>query len=68
MRYEIKNGQVVESIFIDAPYDTREDAERHVDCGVKHNCQYCTLGECRTQDALQQYNAKRRLQGKIVGE
>lgn len=27
MRYEIKNGTVVESMFIDATYDTRSDAE-----------------------------------------
>ena len=41
MRYEIVNGQVKESIFIDAPYDTRQDAKEDIANGIEHNCQYC---------------------------
>lgn len=34
MRYEIKNGQVVESMFIDAPYDTKQDAQDGISKGI----------------------------------
>lgn len=36
MRYEIKNSQVVESIFIDAPYDTKQDALDGINSGIKN--------------------------------
>ena len=31
MRYTIKDGKVIESFWIDAPYDTREDAQEALD-------------------------------------
>ena len=68
MRYNILNTKVVESIFIDAPYDSSKDAMDDIDNGIKHNCQHCVMGECSTQDALQQANAKRVLAGKLIGE
>jgi hypothetical protein len=37
MRYEIKAGQIVESFWIDAPYDTKEDAKEALEAGVIEN-------------------------------
>jgi hypothetical protein len=34
MRYEIKAGKIVESFWIDAPYDTKEDALEALETGV----------------------------------
>jgi hypothetical protein len=42
MRYNILNSKVVESMFIDAPYDTRRDALETLNSGITHNCERCT--------------------------
>ena len=54
MRYKILNGEVKESFFIDAPYDTKQDALDDLNSGVKHKCEYCDglLDECRLVDKL----------------
>jgi len=47
MRYRIINSEVQESFYIDAPYDTKADAEYALEQGMTHNCEYCDgLGEC----------------------
>lgn len=48
MRYEIINSQIKESIFIDAPYDSRKDALDDINAGIKHACQFCILDVCPT--------------------
>lgn len=53
MRYEIKKSQVIPSMFIDAPYDTKADALEDISAGVIHNCQYCDgLGSCPNIDPI----------------
>lgn len=73
MRYRIINGMVQESFWIDAPYDTLQDAREALKSGVKHNCEHCDSGtwkECPRQhmDALQSYNTLRHKQNKLIGE
>ena len=47
MRYKIIMGQVRESIFIDAPYDTKQDAQFDLAQGIYHACEYCNFdGTC----------------------
>lgn len=46
MRYEIKNKQVIESLLIDAPYDTKQDALEALNDGVNHNCSQCYDDMC----------------------
>lgn len=41
MRYLIKNSQIVESFWIDAPYDSYQDALDALNDGVSHNCTQC---------------------------
>jgi hypothetical protein len=42
MRYNIIRGQVKESIFIDAPYDTKQDAQHDIDNEkIWHACHKC---------------------------
>jgi len=40
-RYKIENAKIVESMFIDAPYDTKADAKEALESGVTHNCEFC---------------------------
>lgn len=47
MRYEIIKGKVKESILIDAPYDTKQDAQDDIDSSnIWHNCHKCTDEMC----------------------
>jgi hypothetical protein len=47
MRYNIIKGKVKESILIDAPYDTRQDAQDDIESeGIWHNCHKCTDEMC----------------------
>ena len=48
MRYDIINGQPKSSIFINAPYDSKQDALDDIKIGIKHACQYCILDVCPT--------------------
>jgi hypothetical protein len=41
MRYSILNSKVVDSILLDAPYDTKQDAVDALNAGTKHNCPHC---------------------------
>ncbi len=41
MRYEIVKGEIRDSIWIDAPYDTKSDAQEAISEGVTHNCSVC---------------------------
>lgn len=41
MKYEIKDGKIRQSIWIDAPYDTFKDAEEALKEGIQHNCAEC---------------------------
>lgn len=44
MRYDIKNGKVVESSMLNSPYDTAGDAQEDLTVGVVHNCAKCDKG------------------------
>lgn len=46
MRYKIENSKIVESIFIDAPYDTKADAKEALKQGIRHNCEKCDYQNC----------------------
>ena len=48
MRYEIIDGQPKQSIFINAPYDCKQDALDDIKTGIKHSCQFCILDVCPT--------------------
>jgi hypothetical protein len=53
MRYEIIAKQIRESIFIDAPYDTRKDAQEALNSGVIHACMLCDeSNECPNKEEV----------------